>query len=79
MQLISTIASGDETVRMKSPSSPVEVPFEVPCSMTVAPITGPMASSTTPLTWYPPWADANVENVPMSTIATRVRILFIRK
>ena len=40
-QLISTGASGLETVNEKLPSSPVDTPFDVPCSTTAAPITGP--------------------------------------
>ena len=56
-QLISTGASGLDTVSEKLPSSPVEVPFEVPCSTTAAPMTGPKLSTTVPPAWYPPCAN----------------------
>ena len=57
IQLISTIASADDTSRAKSPSRPVEVPFVVPCSRIVAPMTGPTSSDTTPFISYPSCAD----------------------
>ena len=50
MQLTSTMASGPDTVSRKSPSMPVDVPFIVPAARTVAPITGPNSSCTTPFT-----------------------------
>ena len=50
MQDISIGESGEDTAREKLPSAPVDVPFDVPISTTDAPTTGPVASSTVPLT-----------------------------
>ena len=78
IQLTSTMASGPDTERTKSPSSPVDVPVVVPCSMRVTPMTGPRASCTTPFTSYPPWADTDGAAMHRSIDAARKdKILFI--
>ena len=79
MQLISTAAEDEETLRLKLPSRSVVVPMVVPGSITVAPTTGPAWSTTTPLTSYPPlWADTLADiTAQRAAAAKRVRILFI--
>ncbi len=76
MQLIATEASAEDTVSTNSPSIPVGTPLDVPSSMTVAPITGPSSSTTTPLIWYPFWA--NTSPAAISSKARVETILFIR-
>ena len=75
MQLISTMTSGPLTLRAKLPSRSVETPFDVPCSTTVAPMTGPIWSTTLPETVYSSCADKEAPAAHNSTTDTNILLI----